>query len=208
MGSAGLAGLFWGIYEYRQSQKLRRQQTLFEIVKEFEKPGNITYAKKLLDSFTLEPREGWKLAKTNKDYYGPSKLSSILRDHNERSVEDVGELKIRESFDALLDFFGKLEYLLQMGLIKEKELLYFKYYIQSAAINQDVANYVRNYEFGLFALLVERLVKSRFLSEIPKLPLYKETATKYRENRERPSQPEREKKPSPESGTNKQLFPK
>jgi hypothetical protein len=58
-------------------------------------------------------------------------------------------IEIRESFDTLLDFFCKLEYLLSIGLLKYEELTYFKYYIDRAAENNSVVNYIRMYEFPL-----------------------------------------------------------
>ena len=58
-------------------------------------------------------------------------------------------IEIRKSFDGLLDFFCKLEYLLGIGLLKYEELSYFNYYIERAADNHSVVNYVRMYEFPL-----------------------------------------------------------
>ncbi|MFY9798535.1 MAG: hypothetical protein WBE68_12025 [Candidatus Nitrosopolaris sp.] len=56
---------------------------------------------------------------------------------------------VRASFDSLLDFFCKLEYLLGIGLIKCEELSYFKNYIDRAANNDSIVNYTLMYEFPL-----------------------------------------------------------
>jgi hypothetical protein len=83
IGSAGIAGLFWGIYQYRQGQKLTRQNLLFDLIREHEKSKSTILAKKILDGFTLE-RE--KIGGNNQeiDYYSKGNLGSILRDHHEK----------------------------------------------------------------------------------------------------------------------------
>jgi hypothetical protein len=62
-----------------------------------------------------------------------------------------------ESFDALLDFFGKLGYLIEVQLMRKEETLYFQYYINKAIKNDAIITYAKIYQFGLFALLIEKL---------------------------------------------------
>lgn len=63
-------------------------------------------------------------------FYHISNLQSIMRLLNDDNpIIDEGEHTIRNSFDALLDFFSRLSYLSKIGLIKKNELSYFSYYI-------------------------------------------------------------------------------
>jgi len=67
-----------------------------------------------------------------------------------------------------LDFYGKLGYLLHVGLIQQKELSFFDYYferifrndiprIQNGSNDNAIIHYVKVYEFRLFALLLYEL---------------------------------------------------
>lgn len=58
-----------------------------------------------------------------------------------------GEKEIRASFDALLEFFSKLEYLRMIGLILQEDLSYFQYYIKKASDDPAVCKYVKDYKF-------------------------------------------------------------
>lgn len=84
------------------------------------------YSKAILDDVSIHPEQGWE---KQMGYYHVSNLERILRNHKMRSITDYGEAAIRESFDALLDSFAKLEYLSNIGLIKKQEICYFRYYI-------------------------------------------------------------------------------
>jgi hypothetical protein len=90
-------------------------------------------------------------------YYHKSNLLVILRDHNAIPINDDGEIAIRASFDALLDFFVKLEYLLSIKVIKKGEIEYFKYYIDKTADEPPVIEYINKYEFLLRGKLHDNL---------------------------------------------------
>jgi hypothetical protein len=81
----------------------------------------------LQDEFLMESVEN------NEAYVNESQLRQILRNHRDNEVREQYEIIIRTSFDTLLDFFVKLEYLLSIGLIKKQETDYFNYYIEKAA---------------------------------------------------------------------------
>lgn len=99
--------------------------------------------------------------------YHRTTLDQILRNHIISPILDEGENVIRQSFDALLDFFGKLGYLLFIGLIKKDELLYFQYYLKEMVSpyhdshdpahpkENPVISYSKTYGFVLFALLLK-----------------------------------------------------
>lgn len=83
------------------------------------------------------------------EYENPMDLSDILRNHEDRDVTASDEIAIRMSFDSLLDFFVKLEYLLSLNLIKKTEMEYFDYYIKKTVENAAVVRYMKTYKFPL-----------------------------------------------------------
>lgn len=136
-------------------------------------------AKSILDGFTFsqdyfyEPdRTSWKnrymreeyewsgrVGKDNfgRDWFGKLNLNTVLRNHEVEPVVKVKQKEIRSSFDSLLDFFGKLEYLLTNHLIKNKEIGYFRLYLEKAAEVQAIQQYIRIYRFPLYGKLNSKL---------------------------------------------------
>jgi hypothetical protein len=91
-------------------------------------------------------------------------LNKILRYH-EPPISDPGEQQIRQSFDRLLYFYGKLGYLLYVELLKEKEMRFFDYFLDKM-LDEDIPKindenaiiyYAKAFEFKLFALLLYQL---------------------------------------------------
>jgi hypothetical protein len=155
--AAGLGGLIWAVYTYRESLFLKRKDIIFPLIDEFDNSKEMKYAKDILDDRTIKPKKLWQYPR---DYYHKAYLKYILRAHNENNenaIFDDGEDTIRRSFDALIDFFCKLEYLLNLKLITRKEISYFTYYIDRVANNEDVMNYISNYEFPLYGHLDFRI---------------------------------------------------
>jgi hypothetical protein len=152
---AGVTGLFWAVFQYRQGQIERRKTTLFELVEDFDSSDAIKPAKMILDDYYLNSQDGWQVKSDR--YYGRENLKLILRDHKTQPVSDPGEIAIRDSFDALLDFFSRLGYLMDIKLVKKKELTYFRYYIERAKTNPAVKQYTGIYEFPLFQKLLDQL---------------------------------------------------
>lgn len=108
---AGLFGLFCGTHTYRDGQILKRKEIIFSLIAEYDESEKMHVAKRILDDYNLNLNE--VLGKVNSSppqksidrYYNKSKLKDILRG----GVEfDDGEEAIRDSFDSLLAFFGKL----------------------------------------------------------------------------------------------------
>jgi hypothetical protein len=154
----GIVGLIFGIYQYGQAQKVKRQQILFELIHEYNYSEEQRLAKRILDDFYVDKdlkKRGIQFKQPN-EYYYVSHLGQILRWHGRESIEDPGEEVIRESFDALLEFFGKLEYLLELGLIKKNELLYFDYFLRKTLDNEAVRKYARDYPVPLYQKLQGR----------------------------------------------------
>jgi hypothetical protein len=68
--------------------------------------------------------------------------------------------EVREAFDAFLNFLVKLEYLVSVGILDKKKdggLIYFSYFIDLAAKQKDVLNYIECYRFPLRGILDSRL---------------------------------------------------
>ena len=141
---AGLGGFIWGLQTYKKDQHLRRKDIIFPLIKEFDESEQMKYAKDLLDDKTICPQCNWKYKQR---FYHKQNFDIILRDHGPKPISDPGEFAIRKSFDALLDFFYKLQYLFEINLIKSNEIRYFKYYVDKIAKEENVINYINIYSF-------------------------------------------------------------
>jgi hypothetical protein len=161
VGIFGIVGIFIGLYQYREDRVQRRKTTVLELVKEFEDKVELTYAIDCLDEFYVDPEKDWD--NQNDRYYGNENLPAILRDHRKQPVTDKGEIAIRKSFDYLLGFFGKVGYLRDIGLIEDKELEFFKYYLKKAADNPAVESYTKVYEVPLYSKLVSYMKEKSLL---------------------------------------------
>lgn len=147
----------------------------------YEDPEEILY-----DSGILKENEN-KIKELEKpiSYYSKGHLDHILRGHFDSEITDTGELKIRDSFDSFLEFYGKLGYLLHVGLIQQKELSFFDYFerifrndiptIQNESNDNAVIHYVKVYEFRLFTLLLYELnrLPESLKSILPKIEISK-----------------------------------
>jgi hypothetical protein len=167
----GLGGFGFGLFSYFRNELERRKQTIFPLIEEFNTDKKLFIAKSLLDNYSFKREvlerfsfqqefdipdasliEGSIMAESEMrlpEYKNQMDLNDVLRDHRSRDVTASDEIVIRMSFDSLLDFFVKLEYLLSMGLIKKTEIEYFNYYIEKTAENSAVVNYMRIYKFPL-----------------------------------------------------------
>ena len=178
---AAIFGVFWGTHTYRESQVLKRKEIVFPLMDEFDESEKMEVAKRILDDFSdikkrfLDPKN-IKTVK-HEGYYHKHHLDEILRFHKVPDDDDKdrenlcsfddGESEIRHSFDTLLAFLSKLEYLRKIQLIREEDLCYFRYYINKAAENKDVRAYVKDYDFQLGDGLVhEALARTRVSSAL------------------------------------------
>jgi hypothetical protein len=129
----GVAGFIFGLTKYEENKKIKRQEIIFPLMDEFEKSEKFKTAKLILDNFILDPndtnhpgRKNWQRKEFNESgrgYYGKRNLEFILRVPKDNDkISDPGEHDIRNSFDSLLDFFGKLGYLMHIKIITEKEM--------------------------------------------------------------------------------------
>ena len=90
---------------------------------------------------------------TKKDF--PNLL--IRKDNNYTLPLDEDEIRIRLIIDSLLNFFGKLGYLMDNDLITKKEINYFLYYIERAIYDESIITFAKNLDYELFAILLEKI---------------------------------------------------
>ncbi len=149
--AGGIATVFIGfrrwLTEQKQSRISRQTETVKNVVLplilEFDKSEELMIAKNVLDDTPIEY-----------GFYDKEKLSRTLRDHrNNREPWVKGDKPVRDSFDSLLDFFSKLEYLFSIDLLTQQQLEYFRYYINQAAESNAVVNFVKIYNFPLHGRL-------------------------------------------------------
>lgn len=97
-------------------------------------------------------------------HYDKFDLNHILRDHYPQPVTDPKERSIRQSFDVLLDYFCRIEYMYKKDIIADQELNYFRYYILKIKDNKAVMKYLNRYNFPFsdaFINKVEELSKTK-----------------------------------------------
>lgn len=122
-----VSGAFIAIIEFRSNNRIKRAEFLEKLIIEFHH-SKLDIARSLLDDFIYVPKANRELSPQEQLEMAQS-LDSFLRDHKEEPITTEGEIKVRASFDNLLDFFTKLSYYLKQKLIQPSELSYFKYYI-------------------------------------------------------------------------------
>lgn len=157
---AGIITVIIGLFTYGQSQTIKKKdiqkEIVFPLIDEFDnKSPNTTLAKLILDDVKIKSNDD------NYAYgqYNIDRLKKVLAHHEKKGNEpwDKGDGYVRRSFDALLDFFVRLEYLQSIGLLTKKEINYFRYYIDRAAENPAVVNYIKEYKFPLNGKLNTKL---------------------------------------------------
>jgi hypothetical protein len=151
--AVGVVGGTFAAITHSKNQTLKRQEIIMPIMDDFDKLDGLAIAKELLDDFdfTGMGRDG------REEEFSREQLKSILRNHQDGTIESQGEREIRGSFDSLLNFFGKLGYLMDIGVITKTELGYFEYFIHKAKNEEGVVNYAQIYKFELFAVLLDKM---------------------------------------------------
>lgn len=146
--SIGIGTLIVAIITYHRNQIIKRADVIFPLITEFDNSEKMFFAKKILDNFHIRV--------TNQ---GPNwhkgDLSVILRipSTDESYSYSDDQIKIRESFDALLDFLCKLDYLIKINLITKNELSYFNYYVDRLVNEPSIIKYLKNFNFPLYGRL-------------------------------------------------------
>jgi hypothetical protein len=169
--AAALGGVLWGVYEYSKARITARQQVLFEVIKEFNQSDQMKIAKDILGYGNVRKENKKKNWEQPDSYYSKDHLAQILRyipPGTPGTEVEQGEKDIRDSFDALIVFLGKIGYLLMVGAITQDETVYFRYYMQKIQDDPNVREYTEKYDFPLYMILLDKLRKSRRFSKFRK----------------------------------------
>lgn len=165
-GFSGIATFGWGIYQYRQVRLDKRKELFLEITKEFDTSKEFLPAKKILDGWTaaysvekgLQPSVTGQFSKNNIDWIlskGYKHRKDLENKYKEKyfqnlKSDDLDESwrLLRESFDALFDFYERLVYLQENKRITKKEMAYFEYYLELAKEDKNVISFLETYKFS------------------------------------------------------------
>jgi hypothetical protein len=187
--AGGIATAIVGLVTYRQGVATTRKDVLkdiiFPLIKDYDESEKIDLATKILDDIPIS--EERTPPKEDRPYglYDKKRLLKTLEHHDIKNTKDnwdKGDTKVRESFDTILSFFGRLESLISINLVTKQELNYFHYFIKKAAENEAVVNYVRLYHFQLLGKLNADLDSEKPLIDIGKLYETKEEASPQRKS--------------------------
>jgi hypothetical protein len=158
LASAGLAGLIWGIFTYKAAQATKRADTLLPLIEEFDdNKSEMFVAKEILDDKTIKANALDDKTDDPTEYDIGNLDVYVLRYDDDQHTFTTSEEKIRKSFDSLLDFFCKLDYLLETKILRKHEIRYFDYYINRVVKINAVVNYAKAYQFPLHGNLHDRL---------------------------------------------------
>jgi hypothetical protein len=174
--AVGAIGLINALNTYREGQLLKRKDIIVPLMDKFENSDDLFLAKAILEDFTcnIPPAETkneflkkfHEISKTDQEFYHRSNLKKFLRYHKDEYAEpvtSVGERAARQSFDSMITFFFKLQYLYKIGLLKEQELYYFKYYMSLAYKEDGLWDYITKYHIPL---------QKEFVKKVTNLPQY------------------------------------
>lgn len=135
---------FWkGLSELRANSRIKRVEFLEKLINDFNH-SNTSIARNLLDDYVYIEEENRQLP-FEEQGKNAKNLSAYLRNHKEFPITSSGEIKVRQSFDQLLDFFSRLSYYLKQKLISPAELSYFRYYLDKIESKPEVKGYIKLY---------------------------------------------------------------
>jgi hypothetical protein len=134
---------FKGVIEYSNSQKIKKFEILNKLIEEFEHKKT-ELARLILDEFSVEQ---------GKEKVYKSDLRETLRNHKDKIIPYGIETEVRESFDKLLDFYSKLDYMIMLGLLKKRDLFYFRYFLKKIVEDEAIMNYVKIYGYSSISRL-------------------------------------------------------
>ena len=149
---------------WKEQNYIKRAEFLESKIKEFNDTPTLV-ARYILDGFaTVDTNNAAAMQMTAQQMIdkGSSrigiatdiKLDSIGKTLNVVLPDtSIARQKVKISFDRLLDFFSKLNWYIDLNLMKKEEAEYFDYYIKQCIENEGVKTYACSYRFkGFFAL--------------------------------------------------------
>jgi len=127
----GFLGFLFGTYQFLVSRRWKRIEYMDSLIKQFREEPLLVTASVLLD-WTVRPV---KIGERVVDYC-VEMLPHSLADHHqftdpEKEGFDDDEVAIRDAFDAMLDFLGNIQYAVQLGMIRHKDVFIHRWRITS-----------------------------------------------------------------------------
>jgi hypothetical protein len=168
-----VVGLFIAVFTYRQTSKQSQQNfieaqltrnrellkdVIVPLIETYDAANVMNIATDILDDKPYElPKKDPSYCRYKNGIINKKTLETTLRDHEKDQTSPV-EDEIRNSFDELLGFFARLEYTMTMDLVKRDQLNLFNYFIEKAADNPGVVQFVHIYKAPLYGKLDPRLI--------------------------------------------------
>lgn len=147
----GLLGGLWAVFTWSESQRWKRASELDEFIKTFERDVLVQQAARMLDwqrgTIEMANRE-------SRDFDSKTILDGLRIPQGADSNFTEEEVRIRDAFDAMLSFLGRLELAMQGGFVDpDYTLVYFGYWIrrlhdmdQHVAQGKEAQKEMRDYE--------------------------------------------------------------
>jgi hypothetical protein len=156
-----LGGLFLGIvtaivglYTYSNSASLKRKEILKDIIYPLFDEYNSTKIKTAKDILIYNAR-----FRESDRIYDATKLGSILvTDMVKINSMTPTEKEIKMSFDNLFNFISKLEYLYNVKILNEADILNFKDPIKKIHQNGMIMTYIKNKDISISQKLYEMVL--------------------------------------------------
>lgn len=152
---------------YSMSPNNNVHDILYKLISDFDNDKAMQLAKEILDDYRFEYEDkdipqvqkgigGGEMVIPTIIKIGKKDLNVVLRDHKGNPIKKDYEIKIRKSFDRLLDFYSKLYLFYYRDILNVEDLLYFEYYMRKIVNDENVINYINTYNFMLVkAIIVE-----------------------------------------------------
>jgi hypothetical protein len=150
--AVGIIGGWSAVSTYKRNQTLKRQEVLLPLMKEFDTDKNIFYAKELIDRVPVQIKDEKENFNGNYTY---DDLKRLLNEVKGKEL-DKDEITMRIVIDSLLNFFGKLAYLIEIKILTRQDIVYFEYYVRKATQSEAVMHFARRLEYELFLLLLDQ----------------------------------------------------
>jgi hypothetical protein len=152
--AVGIVGGWSAVITSRKNQIIKRQEIVLPLIKEFEHDKFIRYAEALIYHIPVQiPVKGNLRKYTNKD------LQRLLNGNKDLELYELDddEITIRSTIDSLLNFFGKLAYLIDIHILTRQDIGYFRDYAEKAAADIAVMEFVKEFHYDLFLLLLDQI---------------------------------------------------
>ncbi len=158
----------------------KRKELFINLTKEFDSAKELVPAKKILDTWAIAYAKDKGLRAAVKGQFSIINIDWILSkgfNHRKALEEnydfkglDEGDLddawlQLRDSFDALFDFFEKLVYFQKNNRITNKEMAYFEYYLELAKNEPKIITFLDTYDFTWHKVLKYEITSKKKKSE-------------------------------------------